>query len=74
MIKLSRYCLPSSLVPINTLPPPPNIEPVFRDLLQLHHVHGGLQRGHNHPRPQLPPQAAGHSRDAGMGKLSFNRI
>ena len=39
-----------------------------RHLLQLHHVHGRLQRRHHHPGPQLPPQTAGHPRDAGMGE------
>ena len=26
-----------------------------RHILQLHHVHGRLQRGHHHHGPQLPP-------------------
>ena len=28
----------------------------FSHLLQCHHVHGGGQRGDDHPHPQLPPQ------------------
>ena len=41
---------------------------VFRDLLQLHHVHGGQLCGHHHHGPQLPPQAGGDTRDAGVGE------
>ena len=40
-----------------------------RHLLQLHHVHGRLQRGHHHPRSQLSSSTASHSRDAGMGNI-----
>ena len=39
-----------------------------RHLLQLHHVHGGLQRRHHHHGPQLPPQAGRHAWDAGVGE------
>ena len=40
---------------------------VFRDLLQLHHVHGGELRGDHHHGPQLPPQAQGDTQHAGLG-------
>jgi hypothetical protein len=45
---------------------------VYRDLLQLHHVHGGEQRGDHHHDPQLSPQAGRHSRDACLGKPPHN--
>ena len=40
-----------------------------RDLLQCDHVHGGQQRGHHHPHPQLPPQGGWHPWDAGVGEV-----
>ena len=39
-----------------------------RDLLQLHHVHGGQQCGHHHHDPQLPPQTIRHAPHALLGK------
>lgn len=39
-----------------------------RYLLQLHHVHGGLLGGVDHPHPQLSSQERRHSRDVAMGK------
>ena len=43
-------------------------QPADRNLLQLHHVHGGELRGDHHHDPQLPPPEAGHSSDAGLGE------
>ena len=43
-----------------------------RDLLQLHHVHGGELRGDDHHDPQLPPQAGGHPHHAHLGESMFN--
>ena len=40
---------------------------VFRDLLQLHHVHGGQLRGDHHHGPQLSPQAQGDAQHARLG-------
>ena len=45
----------------------------FRDLLQLHHVHGGEFRGDDHHDPQLPPQAGGHPHYAHLGESMFNQ-
>ena len=42
---------------------------VIRNLLQLHHVHGGEQRGHHHHDPQLPPPPGRHPRDAQLGEF-----
>ena len=49
-------------------------QPADRNLLQLHHVHGGELRGDHHHDPQLPPPEAGHSSDAGLGEWQeFNK-
>ena len=40
-----------------------------RDLLQLHHVHGGEFRGNHHHDPQLSPQAGGHPHHAQLGEF-----
>ena len=41
-----------------------------RNLLQLHHVHGGQQCGDHHHDPQLPPQESTHSQEhARLGKV-----
>ena len=40
-----------------------------RNLLQLHHVHGGQQCGDHHHDPQLPPQEGPHPQHAGLGRL-----
>ena len=45
---------------------------VFRHILQLHHVHGGLKRRHNHHDSELSPPIGGHSRDAKLGEFSMN--
>ena len=45
-----------------------------RNLLQLHHVHGGQQRGHNHHDPQLSSPASRHTRDARLGQYYLNLI
>ena len=45
-----------------------------RNLLQLHHVHGGQLRGHHHHGPQLPPQAGGHPRDARLGEVAVPAV
>ena len=39
-----------------------------RHLLQLHHVHGRLQRGHHHHDTQLPPSPSRYPRDAKLGE------
>ena len=39
-----------------------------RDLLQLHHGHGGEQRAADCAGAQLPPQAPGHPQHAHMGE------
>ena len=38
-----------------------------RNILQLHHVHGGEQCGHHHHGPELPPQAQGDPHHALLG-------
>ena len=45
---------------------------VFRHILQLHHVHGGLERGHHHHDSQLSPSIGGHPWDAKLGELPTN--
>ena len=42
---------------------------VFRHILQLHHVHGRLQRRHHHHDSQLSPPPGGHSWDAKLGEI-----
>ena len=44
---------------------------MFRHILQLHHVHGGLKRCHHHHDSELSPPIGGHSRDAKLGELSM---
>ena len=39
-----------------------------RNLLQRDHVYGCELRGDHHHGPQLPPQAGGDPRDAGVGE------
>ena len=41
---------------------------IFRDVFQLHHGHGGEQRGADRAGPQLPPQAPGHPQHAHLGQ------
>ena len=41
---------------------------MFRDIFQLHHGHGGEQRGADRAGPQLPPQAPGHPQHAHLGQ------
>ena len=43
----------------------------FRNLLQLHHVHGGELRGDHHHGPQLSPQDGGHTQHARLGQESL---
>ena len=43
---------------------------MFRHILQLHHVHGGLERGDHHHDTELPPPLGRHSRDAKLGELT----
>ena len=45
-----------------------------RNLLQLHHVHGGQLGGDDHHGPQLSPQAGRHPRDAGLGEVSVPAV
>ena len=45
-----------------------------RNLLQLHHVHGGQLRGHHHHGPQLSPQVGGDPRDAGLGEAHLPAV
>ena len=51
-----------------------NVCLIVRDLLQLHHVHGGQLCGDDHHGPQLSPQAGGHPRDAGLGEVSVPAV
>ena len=44
---------------------------ILRNIFQLHHVHGGEQRGDHHHDPQLSSQTGGHSRDAELGEIFF---
>ena len=41
---------------------------MFRNIFQLHNVHGGQQCGHHHHDIKLSPQTCRHARDAGMGE------
>ena len=43
---------------------------VFRHILQLHYVHGGLKRCHNHHDSQLSPSFGRHSWDAKLGEFN----
>ena len=43
----------------------------FSHIFQRDHVHGGGQRCHHHPHPQLPPQEDGDSRDASVGECGL---
>ena len=45
-----------------------------RNILQLHHVHGGQLSGDHHHGPQLPPQTGGHPRDAGLGEVAVPAV
>lgn len=47
--------------------------PTVGHLLQLHHVHGGIVGGLDHPHPELPPPQRWHSRDVRMGKWDPRR-
>ena len=42
----------------------------FRHLFQLHHVHGGFERGHHHHDSQLSSSTGWYTRDAQLGKTS----
>lgn len=42
-----------------------------RNVLQLHHVHGGIVSGVDGGGAKLPPSDCGHTWDAAMGKFNF---
>ena len=61
-------CRAAAAVPRPTVPAPVVTWcPCVRNLLQLHHVHGGEQRGDDHHGAQLPPPAQGDPRHARLG-------
>ena len=43
----------------------------FRNLLQLHHVHGGELGGDHHHGPQLSSPDGGHTQHARLGQESL---
>lgn len=43
----------------------------FRDILQLHNVHGGVLRCVDDPHLELPSQKCGHARNVGMGTIHW---
>ena len=48
--------------------------PLFRNLLQLHHVHGSKLCGDHHHDPQLPPQEIWYSWNATLGIHYFSSV
>ena len=47
---------------------------IVRNIFQLHHVHGGEQRGDHHHDPQLSSQEGAHSPHARVGEFMRNIV